>query len=1010
MDYGKKIIRLPLVVCFICVLTATFILVAPVAIGQSKDPLEWPSVSAEQKPCTYWWWMGNAVNEKDLEALLNEYNKVGLGGTKIVPIYGAKGYEDQYIDFLTPKWMNMLAFTAKISDKLGMTIDLDATCGWNMGGPWVRFKDAAKRVVLEKYTLKGGQKLQLPVKHIQEPYTNLKQQPREPISANSLLHMENLYVVRYRKDLPLLSLMAYSDKGKIIDLTEKVDKDGTLHWTAPAGDWKLYGIFLGSSGTTVERAAPGGVGWQIDYLSKDPVIRQMKQFEDAFSQAGYEIKDLIRSFHDDSFEQYTDWTKDLFDEFIKLHGYDLRNHLPALFGEGDEETVIRVKSDYRETVSHLIIHEHTIPWTEWANERGVITINQAAHGAPAHPLDNWAAGDQPENTSASYLRHGGPARPDVNWMMASSAAHVTGKRIISQETATFLRGHFNSSLADAKNGEIDKVFLNGTNKIYYHSTTYSPPEAKWPGWLYYAPAHFVPANTIWKDFPALNNYVSRISSFLQTGDPDNDILIYYPVYDIWAAEQRWIRYPGLPDSFLSFATSLSDKGYTFDYISDKQIADTKCKDGQLITSGGNDYHVLLFPSVKYLPVETLSHVLDLAEEGATVIFCEGLPQDVPGFGRLKTQQQTFQKLLDRLINLQKGNNIKGKIIVINGNVEKVLDTETSVAKEPMAEDGLKFVRRSYKNGIHYFIKNTNDFEISKFVPLSGEVKSVAIFDPMRDENGMAAIRKNKQGKTEVFLQLQPEETCILRTFYNEVEAPGWKYIKELPKSEKISDWEVSFIEGGPTIPSGFRTDEPIPWTQKEGEEFEWFSGTAQYCASFNMPVDSEADEWILDLGEVYHSARVEVNGQHVATLITPPFKTNITEMLQQGRNELKIEVTSLAANRIRYMERNGIEHPEFYNINISFGAYGRLGDPREWSVMKSGLEGPVQLIPAKYIAHQKQVPERVLKDHSYGPHWRNTLDFWKAESDKLELECLLSSGKDVNIETKINWLKNHFKF
>ena len=30
----------------------------------------------------------------------------------------------------------------------------------------------------------------------------------------------------------------------------------------------------------------------------------------------------------------------------------------------------------------------------------------------------------------------------------------------------------------------------------------------------------------------------------------------------------------------------------------------------------------------------------------------------------------------------------------------------------------------------------------------------------------------------------------------------------------------------------------------------------------------------------------------------------------------------------------------------------------------------------------RKMPDRVLADHSYGPHWRNTLDFWKAESEK----------------------------
>jgi hypothetical protein len=35
-------------------------------------------------------------------------------------------------------------------------------------------------------------------------------------------------------------------------------------------------------------------------------------------------------------------------------GYDLRTQLPALFGEGPEQAVARVKCDYRETISERL--------------------------------------------------------------------------------------------------------------------------------------------------------------------------------------------------------------------------------------------------------------------------------------------------------------------------------------------------------------------------------------------------------------------------------------------------------------------------------------------------------------------------------------------------------------------------------------------------------------------------------------------------------------------------------
>jgi hypothetical protein len=42
-----------------------------------------------------------------------------------------------------------------------------------------------------------------------------------------------------------------------------------------------------------------------------------------------------------------------------------------------------------------------------------------------------------------------------------------------------------------------------------------------------------PTNTIWRDAQGLMKYITRCQSFLQMGNPDNDFLVYLPVYDVW---------------------------------------------------------------------------------------------------------------------------------------------------------------------------------------------------------------------------------------------------------------------------------------------------------------------------------------------------------------------------------------------------------------------------------------------------------------------------------------------
>ncbi len=89
--------------------------------------------------------------------------------------------------------------------------------------------------------------------------------------------------------------MAYNPNVKPIDLTDKVNKDGQLQWSAPAGsgDWTLYALFEGLHGKMVERAAPGGEGYAIDHFSKTAAQNYFKRFDEAFK--GYDIS-YLRSF------------------------------------------------------------------------------------------------------------------------------------------------------------------------------------------------------------------------------------------------------------------------------------------------------------------------------------------------------------------------------------------------------------------------------------------------------------------------------------------------------------------------------------------------------------------------------------------------------------------------------------------------------------------------------------------------------------------------------------------
>jgi alpha-L-rhamnosidase len=122
-------------------------------------------------------------------------------------------------------------------------------------------------------------------------------------------------------------------------------------------------------------------------------------------------------------------------------------------------------------------------------------------------------------------------------LFSSSATHIHEKQLVSAESCTWLDEHFQVSLAEARDS-IDHLFLGGVNHVFYHGMAYSPRDAGWPRWLFYASTNFAPSNSFWCDLPELNGYIARCQSFLQAGRPDNDILLYHPIHELWHSDER----------------------------------------------------------------------------------------------------------------------------------------------------------------------------------------------------------------------------------------------------------------------------------------------------------------------------------------------------------------------------------------------------------------------------------------------------------------------------------------
>lgn len=935
-----------------------YLFVAVSFLAQAAD-INWPDVTADCKPGTRWWWLGSAVDTAGLKWNLDELSDAGIGTVEITPIYGVQGNDANEINYLSPEWMSMYKYTQQEAGRLGMYVDMNCGTGWPFGGPTISTKYSATKKIVQKYSVAPVYKR------------------RKPVEQSFMIIVND----ERQKDVAKLSaLMFYGDDStrEIIPLTKY--KDGVLKFT-PVKKGVVYALFSGRTFQKVKRAAPGAKGLVMNHLSKEAVDHYFNKFDTAFSNNKAVWPHCI---FNDSYEVYrADWTDDFFKDFKKLKGYDFTEYLPEFNGEGDSTVRMRVVCDYREVIGDLLLEDFTKNWTGWAHSKNSITRNQA-HGSPGNLLDLYGVVDIPECETFGMTdfeipgyridkQHKESDSSPLTMKFASSAAHVTGKKYASSESMTWLTEHFRTSLSQIK-PEMDMLFLSGINRVFYHGSPYSPKDAPWPGWLFYASILVNPNNTIFRDMGYLNSYITRVQSFLQEGKPDNDVLLYFPIYDVWQKYKRSnymafdIHKIGdkLPSMEKAIYT-IRDLGYDLDYISDKQLYTTDVEGDKIVTKGG-DYKMIVVPECKYMPVKTARKLAELAKNGAVVVFFNSLPDDVPGLKNENLRRDTLKNIIGGFGIKNPATEYIGRdfgkgFVAYSDNMSELLEyTRNAPAKEEVkAVYGADFIRRRLSDGYVYFIAMQKNKDIDNWVKLGVDGKSAMIFNPLTGEKGRVETKKSG-GKMSVYLQLKSGQSVIVRTYDNDNSDEAYYPVYDISGGDIDSgisffgikrknadtitlsgDWKFKFKDGVPEIRGEFEMeDNPVSWTELPLDGAKIFAGTGRYSLKFKMPKNN-ADDWALDLDGLAESARVYINGEFAGAVWALPYTLNVGKYLKPGKkNTIDIDVTNLPANRIADYDRRGVKWRIFKEINF-VNVFYKKKDYSDWDIMPSGLTRQIKL-------------------------------------------------------------------
>jgi hypothetical protein len=868
-----------------------------------------------------WWWFGPSVTKPELLREMQQMNAGGIGGFEIQPVYPLSLDDPQTgfrnFPYLSHEFLEDVRYANDEAAKLGLRVSLTLSSGWPYGGPNTPVTEAAGAIHLETTNIASGEmSVALPA-----------------LSAGEAL--EAVFIANSDWNEKPGGTAPSASPPRMLTLPAP----GTTRMQLPPAEGsevrKLLWFISSRTGQQVKRAAAGADGFVLDHFSRDATEHHLQNIADPLMTAFAEHPPY--SVFSDSLEVYgSDWTPNFLTEFRNRRGYDLRPHLPYLFAAFADQEALAVRVDWGKTLTELVDDNYLKPINDWATAHHTLFRSQT-YGEPAVSLSSNALVDLPEGEGPQWRQFS-----YTRW--ATSAAHVYGSPVVSAETWTWLHSPaFRATPLDMK-AEADRFFLQGINQLVGHGWPYSPPSAGEPGWRFYAAGVFNEHNPWWIVMPDVMLYMQRTSWALRQGEPANDIAVYLPEDDAYAAFTpgkvslsdtlpRWIT-PKLTES-------IEDSDYNFDYVDSASIA-----------KRGIRYPVLLLPQVDRMSFDTLNQIAQYCRDGGKLIAVGRLPEHAPGMQGIGEPSATIRDATKKLFADSTGKCV-ARFIPDVDQLQLVLhQIQKPDVQLATSSPALGFIHRKLGNADLYFLANTSNSPLDTQIQFRSRYTSG---EWLNADTGTATA-VTVTGPLQFDLAPYESRLLLLRQGPDPAAKAAGVRRRDIVVKDISRDWQLHIDRTGqdismPTLAS---------WVSLHEAKF--YSGVVTYRKDFQAPTVGNSARLVLNFGEgnptieptandehpgmhaefdapVRDAAVVYINGKVAGSLWHPPYEVDITSLVKPGSNNLEVRVANTAIN-----EMAGEVQPDY---RLLWARYGKRFSPQDMenlTPLPSGILGPVTLI------------------------------------------------------------------
>lgn len=723
----------------------------------------------------------------------------------------------------------------------------------------------------------------------------------------------------------------------VVDLTSKMDADGTLHWEIPPGRWTILRMGYSLTGAKNRPAVPAGLGFEVDKLSARHTRDYFRNYTEPITEAlGPLYGKSLRYMLLDSWEAgMQNWTEEMLHEFRTRRGYDPTPYLPVLTGRIVESADVsdRFLWDFRRTLVDMFAENHYGVATEFLNSQGLGTYSEAA-GVSLEVIEDallnkkhvdipmgefWV---QDLHPSSMYY---------VDVRGAASAAHVYGKPIAAAEAYT--GGGYESPYTLKRIG--DYWFAQGINRFVFHTSAHQPLDT-------------MPGNTM------VGTHLNRNITWAEQAKPFMTYLTrnaYMLQQGLFVADLAYLLNEGAPSTMPFWGAGLQPappEGYDYDYVNTDVLLNRMSvdADGRLVLPDGMSYHVLVLPETDRMTVSVLQKIRDLVRSGATVVGPK--PTRSPGLMQYPYADSSVRAIAEEvwgdLDGISRTTRVYGKGRVVWGllltDILQMLGLPPDVEYSRELDAELVWIHRRTDEADIYFVANQTGRAREVDVRFRVSGREAERWQPDTGAIEPAAYRI-EDGRTTVPLELAAHEAVFVVFRHTTSSA-----VRTLPRPTKTTlaalsgPWQLTFPPGL-GAPSEIQLRELSSWTEHADDGVKYFSGTATYTKEIQASQDwfAPGTKLLLDLGTVKDLAEVSINGEALGIVWKPPFRVDVTDVLKPGTNLLEIAVTNQWTNRLL---GDQAADPGQKVLATSTRMIGRIGTPPV--LAESGLLGPVQIL------------------------------------------------------------------